>query len=51
LYEAGGLESRLANELGVVTLPTMLLIDKTGRVARRNIHSGELEAEISRLQK
>ncbi len=51
LYEAGGLESRLANELGVVTLPTMLLIDKTGRVARRNIHSGELEAEVSRLQK
>lgn len=51
LYEAGGLESRLANELGVVTLPTMLLIDKTGRVARRNIHSGELEAEITRLQK
>ncbi len=51
LYEDGGLESRLANELGIVTLPTMLLIDKTGRVARRNIHSGELEAEIARLHK
>ncbi len=51
LYEPGGLESRLANELGVVTLPTMLLIDKTGRVARRNIHSGELETEVTRLQK
>ena len=51
LFEDGGLESRLANELGIVTLPTMLLIDKTGRVARRNIHAGELEAEILRLQK
>jgi thiol-disulfide isomerase/thioredoxin len=51
LYEEGGMESRLASELGVVTLPTMLLIDRTGRVVRRNIHSGELEAEILRLQK
>lgn len=51
LYETGGLDSRLANELGVLTLPTMLLIDKSGRVARRNIHSTELEAEISKLTK
>ncbi len=51
LFEEGGLESRLASELGIVTLPTMLLIDRTGRVVRRNIHSGELEAEIVRLQK
>jgi len=51
LHEAGGLDSRLANELGILTLPTMLLIDKTGRVVRRNIHVGELEGEVERLLK
>ena len=51
LHEEGGLDSRLANELGVLTLPTMLLIDKSGRVVRRNIHSTELEAEIAKLAK
>ena len=49
LYEPGGLDSRLANELGVLTLPTMLLIDKSGRVARRNVHVGELEDELGKL--
>lgn len=51
LYEKGGLESRLANEFGVMTVPTMLLIDKSGKVVRRNIHSAELDTEIQRLLK
>jgi thiol-disulfide isomerase/thioredoxin len=51
LYEGGGLDSRLANELGVLTLPTMLLIDQKGKVVRRNIHVGELSAELDRLLK
>jgi thiol-disulfide isomerase/thioredoxin len=51
LYESGGLDSRLANELGIMTVPTMLLIDKTGQVVRRNIHSAELDGELQRLLK
>lgn len=51
LYEPGGLDSRLATELGIMTVPTMLLIDKSGRVVRRNIHSAELDTEIQRLLK
>ncbi len=51
MYEAGGLDSRLANELGILTLPTMILVDKSGRVVRRNIHIGEVEAEIEKLSK
>ena len=51
LYASGGLDSHLANELGILTLPTMLLIDKSGRVVRRNVHSAELKAEIERLLK
>ncbi|MBI2479644.1 MAG: redoxin family protein, partial [Planctomycetia bacterium] len=51
LYEPGGLDSRLANELGIMTVPTMLLIDKSGQVVRRNVHSAELDAELQRLLK
>jgi thiol-disulfide isomerase/thioredoxin len=51
LYEPGGLDSRFAHELGIMTLPTMLLIDKSGQVVRRNIHSAELDAELQRLLK
>lgn len=48
LRESEGLDGRLANEMGILTLPTMLLIDKTGKVANRNLHRGELEQEIKR---
>lgn len=46
LYEPGGLDSRLANELGVLTLPTMLLIDKQGKVLNRSVSIGELDKEL-----
>jgi len=48
LYEPGGLDSRLAMDLGVFTLPTMILIDKQGRVLNRNIHAGELDEELGK---
>ncbi len=51
LHELGGLDSRLADELGIMTLPTMLLIDKQGRVVNRNIHGAELETELGKLIK
>lgn len=51
LFEEGGMESRLANQLGIMTLPTMILIDKNGKVVRRNIHAAELDGELSRLLK
>lgn len=46
VWEPGGLDSRLANELGVLTLPTMILIDQKGNVVHRNIHIAELEKEL-----
>jgi thiol-disulfide isomerase/thioredoxin len=49
IYEPGGLESRLANEMGILTLPTMILIDKQGRVVNRGIHVTELDAELGKL--
>jgi thiol-disulfide isomerase/thioredoxin len=49
LYEPGGLDSRLSNELGVLTLPTMLMVDKEGKVISRNLHSGEIDRELRTL--
>jgi hypothetical protein len=49
LYEQGGLDSPLATNLGVLTLPTMILVGKDGRVINRNINAGELDAELKKL--
>jgi thiol-disulfide isomerase/thioredoxin len=48
MYEPGGLDSRLATELGILTLPTMILIDKDGKVINRNIHAAELDGELGK---
>lgn len=48
MYEPGGLDSRLATDLGILTLPTMLLIDKDGKVVNRNIYAAELDAELGK---
>jgi thiol-disulfide isomerase/thioredoxin len=49
LYEDGGLNSRYAQEMGIFTLPAMLLIDKQGRVANRSLHISQLENELKKL--
>jgi peroxiredoxin len=51
VYEPGGADGRLANEMGVMTLPLMLLVDPTGRVANNNVQVAELDAEFARLAK
>ncbi len=48
LYEPGGLDSRLAIELGIITLPTMILVDNQGNVLNRSIHAGELDDELGK---
>ena len=49
IYEEGVLDSRPATEMGIVSLPTMILIDQDGKVANRNIHAAELAKEIKKL--
>ncbi|WP_149496282.1 TlpA family protein disulfide reductase [Roseiconus lacunae] len=52
LFEEGGLEySRLSKAFGVQTLPTMMLIDKTGAVVSNNIGANELDEAIDKLVK
>lgn len=48
LYEEGGLDSRLAAEMGVFTLPVMMLVDERGRVVNRQLHGAQLRAELEK---
>jgi len=50
LYEDGGLQSSgLAKQLGVQTLPMMLLIDDKGRVVSNNIYAASLDTELAKI--
>ncbi len=49
IHEEGGLDSRPANELGILTVPTMILVDPQGRVVRRNVQATELDREVQNL--
>ncbi len=48
IYEEGGLDSRPAMELGILTLPTMILVDRDGKVVNRNVSASELAAELKK---
>jgi len=49
IYEKGGMDSRPANALGILTVPTMILVDQQGRVVNRYVSTAELEAELKKL--
>lgn len=51
LYSQGGMESQLANQLGVVSVPMMIVVDGTGKVVKTGVHSGELNGILSELVK
>jgi thiol-disulfide isomerase/thioredoxin len=45
IFEPGGMDSRLATEYGIISLPTMILVDAQGKVLNRNIRTA---AELAR---
>lgn len=49
LYESGGFDNRLATEMGVVTVPLMLLVGPDGKVVSSNIRAEEIEGELKKL--
>lgn len=49
IWEEGGLDSRTANQLGILTVPTTLLLDAQGRVVNRAVASNEIEAEVKKV--
>ena len=51
IHEQGGLDGRLANELGILTLPTMLLVGADGKVVNRAVHASLLDEELGKLLK
>ncbi len=51
IYEEGGLDSRPANVFGILTVPTMILLDQQGKVVSRNIAVADVETEVKKLLK
>ena len=49
LHDGGGLDGRLAEELGVLTLPTMFLLDAEGKVVDRNLAITDLEKKLDAM--
>jgi thiol-disulfide isomerase/thioredoxin len=49
VHEPGGFDGRLANEMGVMTLPMMVLVDQKGTVVGDNIFAANVEGELKRL--
>jgi thiol-disulfide isomerase/thioredoxin len=48
VYEPGGLDSPPANQLGILTVPTMMLINPQGKVVSKNIQATDVEAELKK---
>lgn len=51
LYHAGGLESPLATQYGIMVLPHLFLVDKDGKVLSPTIQVNNLEDELKKLLK
>jgi thiol-disulfide isomerase/thioredoxin len=47
IHEDGGLESPPARKFGIITLPTMFLVDPEGRVISRNASVDDIKAHLS----
>ena len=46
-----GLDGRLANEMGVITLPLLILVDQKGIVANQNVNQAQLDSELAKIAK
>jgi thiol-disulfide isomerase/thioredoxin len=51
LREPGGLDGPLANDMGILTLPTVFVVDRQGRMADRNARVADLESTLQPLLK
>jgi peroxiredoxin len=50
IFEPGGIDSRLSTEYGIISLPTMFLIDGQGKVVSRNLRTAsEVERQLDKL--
>jgi len=49
LWEQGGMDGRFANDMGILTLPTIMIVDKAGKMANRGLHITQLDGELGTL--
>ena len=50
IFEGGGMESRLAVEYGIISLPSMILVDDQGKVIDRHLRTAdEVERRLEKL--
>jgi peroxiredoxin len=49
IVEPGGFDSRLANEMGIIQLPQLILVNDKGLVVTTTIQPAELGAELKKL--
>ena len=50
IFEGGGMETRLAIEYGITSVPTMFLIDAQGKVVSRNLRTAtEVDGQLEKL--
>ncbi len=50
IFEENGMDSRLSTEFGIISLPTMFLVDPQGNVVNRSIRSAsELERQLEKV--
>ena len=47
-FEPGGLDSPPANQLGILTVPTLILVDGQGKVVNKSIQATEVEAQLKK---
>ena len=48
IQDKGGLDGELASQFGIVILPTMMLLDESGKVLNRNIQANQVDMEIEK---
>jgi hypothetical protein len=51
LYQAGGLDGKLATDYGIMVLPNLFLVSKDGKVLNRKLQINNLEDEVKKQLK
>lgn len=51
LHQAGGLDSKLACDYGIMVLPHLFLVGKDGKVVSRTVQTANVEEEVKKLMK
>ena len=49
IFEPGGMDSRLATDFCIISLPTLFLVDGQGKVVSRNLRAAELDKQVEKL--